>query len=35
MIYKIGNIADMKNLPPLEKHFEIFLMNCARDLTKA
>ena len=34
MIYKIGNIADMKNLPPLEKHFALFLTNCARDLTK-
>ena len=35
MIYKIGNIADMKKLPPLEKNFEIFLTNCARDLSKA
>ena len=33
MIYKIGNIADMKNLPPLEKNFEIFLTNCAKSLT--
>ena len=33
MVYKIGNIADMKNLPPVEKNFEIFLTNCAKSLT--
>ena len=35
MVYKIGTIADISKLPPLEKHFEMFLTNCARDLTKA
>ena len=35
MVYKIGTIADISKLPPLEKHFEMFLVNCARTLTKA